>query len=89
MTFTANCSIINVQQLESAFFGAVTLVAALFFLKGKKKEIMKKCDYCEKEYDDSFFGSLDNGSEACYNCIEEEERRVEARIEQLKERKGK
>ena len=50
---------------------------------------MKKCDYCEKEYDDSFFGSLDNGSEACYNCIEEEERRVEARIEQLKERKGK
>ena len=76
------------RQLEFAFFGALTSVGALFVLKGKK-EIMKKCDYCEKEYDDSFFGSLDNGSEACYNCIEEEERRVEARIEQLKERKGK
>ena len=45
----------------------------------------KKCDYCEKEYDDSFFGTLDNGSEACYNCIKEEEERMKKREEQTKD----
>jgi hypothetical protein len=38
----------------------------------------KKCDYCGKEYDESFFGTLDNGSEACFNCIKDEEERVKA-----------
>ena len=33
---------------------------------------MKKCDYCGNEYDKSFFGTLDNGSDACFNCIREE-----------------
>jgi len=33
----------------------------------------KKCDYCGKEYDISFFETLDNGSEACSNCVREEE----------------
>lgn len=50
---------------------------------------MKKCDYCKNEYKDSFFGTLDNGSEACYNCIAEEEKRIAARIEKLEEKKEK
>ena len=33
----------------------------------------KKCDYCGKEYGKELFGTLDNGSNACYNCIKEEE----------------
>ena len=37
---------------------------------------MKKCDYCGKEYDENFFGTLDNGSEACFKCIEEEDNRL-------------
>ena len=47
---------------------------------------VKKCDYCGKEYDDFFFGTLDNGSESCRNCIKDEEERMnEKREEQTKE----
>ena len=42
----------------------------------------KKCDYCGKEYDISFFETLDNGSEACANCVRDEEK---ARENELKE----
>ena len=45
---------------------------------------IRKCDYCEKEYDDSFFGTLDNGSEACRNCIKDEEERINKREKQIK-----
>jgi hypothetical protein len=34
----------------------------------------RKCDYCGNEYDISFFETLDNGSEACANCVREEEK---------------
>ena len=46
---------------------------------------IKKCDYCEKEYDESFFGTLDNGSEACNNCVKDEEERMKKREERVKE----
>ena len=46
---------------------------------------IKNCDYCGKEYDDSFFGTLDNGSEACRNCIKDEEEQMKKREEQTKE----
>lgn len=36
----------------------------------------RKCDYCGKEYDQSLFGTLDNGSEACFNCIKDDERTI-------------
>lgn len=35
----------------------------------------EKCDYCGKEYEESLFGSLDNGSRACLKCMTEEEKR--------------
>ena len=50
---------------------------------------MKKCNYCGKEYDDSFFGSLDNGSEACCNCIKDEEERIKKNEEHIKENGGR
>ena len=49
----------------------------------------KKCDYCGKEYDESFFGTLDNGSDACFNCIEDEEKRMKKTEERIKENKEK
>ena len=36
----------------------------------------QKCGYCGKEYDISLFGTLDNGSDACFKCIEEEDIRL-------------
>jgi len=47
--------------------------------------ITKKCDYCGKEYDENFFGTLDNGSEACVNCIKDEDERIRNR-EKTKEK---
>lgn len=49
----------------------------------------KKCDYCGKEYDESFFGTLYNGSDACLNCIEDEEKRMKKTEERIKENKEK
>ena len=49
----------------------------------------KKCDYCGKEYDESFFGTLDNGSDACFHCIEDEEKRMRNAEERIKEKKEK
>ena len=46
---------------------------------------MKKCDYCGNEYDESFFGTLDNGSDACLFCIRDEEKRMEKAKERMKE----
>ena len=46
---------------------------------------MRKCDYCGNEYDKSFFGTLDNGSEACFICIRDEEKRNETKSEINKE----
>ena len=40
---------------------------------------MKKCDYCGEEHDEKLFGTLDNGSEACYQCIKIEENRIAKR----------
>ena len=42
---------------------------------------LQKCDYCGNEYNKSFFGTLDNGSEACFNCIREEEKRNQTKSE--------
>ena len=50
---------------------------------------IKKCDYCGKEYDESFFGTLDNGSDACINCIDDEEKRMKKAEERTKENKEK
>ena len=47
---------------------------------------MKKCDYCGNECDESFFRTLDNGSEACFNCAKDEEKRNESRSEINKEK---
>ena len=35
-------------------------------------------------YDDSFFGTLDNGSDACRNCIKDEEEQMKKREKQIK-----
>ena len=43
----------------------------------------QKCDYCGKEYDISLFGTLDNGSEACFNCIEEEDIRISEKEKEI------
>lgn len=33
---------------------------------------MRKCDYCGKYFDFRLFQSLENGSEACPECVEDE-----------------
>lgn len=48
---------------------------------------LKKCDYCGKEYDESLFSALDNGSEACFKCVEEEDDAISKREEKNKEKK--
>ena len=48
---------------------------------------LKKCDYCGKEYDEDFFGALDNGSEACIKCVEEEDESISKREKERKEKK--
>ena len=35
----------------------------------------KRCDYCHELYDEEFEGTLENGSPACPNCVEDEEKR--------------
>ena len=45
----------------------------------------KKCYYCGKEYDVSWFGTLDNGSEACFKCIEDENIRISEREKEMVE----
>ena len=52
--------------------------------KGENKN--EKCDYCGNECDESFFRTLDNGSEACFNCAKDEEKRNESRSEINKEK---
>ena len=52
----------------------------------KEKTKMKKCDYCGNECDESFFRTLDNGSEACFNCAKDEEKSNESRSETNKEK---
>ena len=32
----------------------------------------KKCEYCGEYYDEKYEGTLDNGSPACPNCVENE-----------------
>ena len=44
----------------------------------------RKCDYCGREYDTSLFGTLDNGSEACFKCIKEENVRISEREKEMK-----
>ena len=39
------------RQLEFAFFGALTLVGALFYFLEEKKMHKEKCNYCGKEID--------------------------------------
>lgn len=43
----------------------------------------QKCDYCGREYDISLFGTLDNGSEACFKCIEEENIHISEREKEI------
>ena len=45
----------------------------------------QKCDYCGEEYDVNQFGTLDNGSEACFKCIKEEIVRISEREKEMKE----
>lgn len=33
---------------------------------------MRKCDYCGRSFDFRLFQSLENGSEACPECVEDE-----------------
>lgn len=40
-----------------------------------------KCGYCGKKYDDSYGGALDNGSPACQECVDDEEKHTEAQNE--------
>ena len=47
----------------------------------------KRCDYCGNYYDEEFMSSLDNGSLACPECAEEEERNAKEKQEESK--KGK
>ena len=47
----------------------------------------EKCNYCGNEYDEQFFGTLNNGSNACMHCVEEEEQRIAQRDESEKEEK--
>ena len=46
----------------------------------------QKCDYCGEEYDVNQFGTLDNGSEACFKCIKEENIRISEREKVIKEK---
>lgn len=32
------------------------------------------CGYCGNEYDETYGGALDNGSTACPECVEDEEK---------------
>ena len=38
---------------------------------------LRKCDYCGRWFDVALFRPLDNGSEACPECVEDEEQEEE------------
>ena len=42
---------------------------------------MKKCVFCGEYYDDTYEGTLDNGSPACPDCVEKEERKAKEKQE--------
>ena len=60
------------RQLELAFFGAVTLVAALFVFQKKRMET-ERCNCCGQEYDKDLMQASDNCL-ACPNCVTEEKK---------------
>lgn len=55
------------------------ILSEKYFIFKEERMAIKKCDYCGKEYDETFFGTLDNGSEACFNCIKNEDDRTKER----------
>ncbi len=46
-----------------------------------------KCGYCGKEYDDAYGGALDNGSPACPECVDDEEKRNEEKHTEAQKKK--
>lgn len=46
-----------------------------------------KCDYCGRYYDEMYGGTLNNGSLACPQCVEEEEREEKRKQQELQARK--
>ena len=49
----------------------------------------EKCDYCGRELDEKFFGTLDNGSRACNYCMEDEGKRLSKETKTKSEKNDK
>ena len=82
MTFTQRLSIIVLEQLELAFFGALTLIGVLLDFREENVMAKMECPRCGEKFDEEYIEYLDNGNPACPHCVAEERKRIEEKEKQ-------